>query len=119
VAPQADDRDHPPRRQSPSPADREPPSAAIKAAIDGRNDDQEMLKEIPDTAQSLIGSINSGLSDEIENTIMSQYQALDQLKDPITRSVQLSRYLIQQLELLKTQADQQVAESSHRPFWRF
>lgn len=89
----------------------------IQAAINGRNEDQEKLQEIAGTAQSLIVSINSGLSNDIGNIITNQRQALDKLSEPITRANQLTRDLIQQLETLKTQVDQQAAESSKRPFW--
>jgi hypothetical protein len=89
----------------------------IQAAINGRNEDQAKLQEIAGTAWSLIGSINSGLSTDIGNAISSQRESLIQLSEPMTRAEQLTRDLIQQLEMLKTQVDQVSAESSKRPFW--
>jgi hypothetical protein len=89
----------------------------IQAAINGRNEDQAKLQEIAGTAQALIGSINSGLSTDIGNAITSQRDALTQLSEPMTRAEQLTRDLLQQLEMLKTQVDQVSAESSKRPFW--
>jgi hypothetical protein len=89
----------------------------IQAAINGRNKDQAKLQEIAGTAQALIGSINSGLSTDIGNAITSQRDALTQLSEPMTRAEQLTRDLLQQLEMLKTQVDQVSAESSKRPFW--
>jgi hypothetical protein len=89
----------------------------IQAAINGRNEDQAKLQEIAGTAQALIGSINSGLSTDIGNAITSQREALNQLSEPMTRAEQLTRDLLQQLEMLKTQVDQVSAESSKRPFW--
>lgn len=89
----------------------------MQAAIHGRNEDQAKLQEIAGTAQALIGSINSGLSTDIGNAITSQRDALTQLSEPMTRAEQLTRDLLQQLEMLKTQVDQVSAESSKRPFW--
>jgi hypothetical protein len=89
----------------------------IQAAIHGRNEDQAKLQEIAGTAQALIGSINLGLSTDIGNAITSQRDALTQLSEPMTRAEQLTRDLLQQLEMLKTQVDQVSAESSKRPFW--
>ena len=89
----------------------------IQAAINGRNEDQAKLQEIAGTAQALMTSINSGLSNDIGSAISSQRQALDQLNEPMSRAGQLTRELIEQLEMLKKQVDQQASESSKRPFW--
>lgn len=89
----------------------------IQAAIHGRNEDQAKLQEIAGNAQSLIRSINSGLSNDIGNAITNQRKALDQLSEPMTRADQLTRDLIQQLEMLKTQVDQHSTEWNNHPFW--
>jgi hypothetical protein len=57
------------------------------------------------------------LSNDIGSAISSQRQALDQLNEPMSRAGQLTRELIEQLEMLKKQVDQQASESSKRPFW--
>jgi hypothetical protein len=89
----------------------------IQAAINGRNEDQAKLQEVAETAQSLISSINSGLSTDIGNAITIHRNALDQLGEPIGRADQLTKELIQQLEMLKTQVDQQASQSTKRSFW--
>jgi len=89
----------------------------IQAAINGRNDDQAMLQEIGATAQSLIESINSGLSADIGNAITRQREALGQLNEPMTRAQQITADLIQQLETLRAIVDQQSKVRTKRPFW--
>ena len=89
----------------------------IQAAIQGRNEDQAKLQEIAETAQTLISSINAGLSTDIGNAITSQRNALTQLSEPMTKAEQLAMALIQHLEILKGKVDQASTEQAKRPFW--
>ena len=89
----------------------------IQAAINGRTDDNETVQKIAYETQELLNSINARLSADLGSAISTQYQAIEQLSNPMTKAQQLSADLIQQLESLKAKLDQQASETSKRPFW--
>lgn len=89
----------------------------IQIAISGRSDDYVQTEKLARETQALIGSISSSLSTDLSNAINAQRNALVQLGDPMNRAKQISLDLVQQLEALKGQVDQQLAEVTKQNFW--
>ena len=88
----------------------------IQIAINDRNDDQVKVEELAQKTQGLISSINGSLSNDLNNAIIFQREALGQLGAPMSKAQQLTVDLIEQLEALKARMDQQNAEQNNQLF---
>ena len=86
----------------------------IQIAINDRNDDQVKVEELAQKTQGLISSINGSLSNDLNNAIIFQREALGQLGPPMSKAQQLTVDLIEQLEALKARMDQQYAEQNNQ-----
>jgi len=86
----------------------------IQIAINDRNDDQVKVEELAQKTQGLISSINGSLSNDLNNAIIFQREALGQLGAPMSKAQQLTVDLIEQLEALKARMDQQYAEQNNQ-----
>ena len=86
----------------------------IQIAINDRNDDQVKVEELAEKTQGLISSINGSLSNDLNNAIIFQREALGQLGPPMSKAQQLTVDLIEQLEALKARMDQQYAEQNNQ-----
>ena len=86
----------------------------IQIAINDRNDDQAKVEELAQKTQGLISSINGSLSNDLNNAIIFQREALGQLGAPMSKAQQLTVDLIEQLEALKARMDQQNAEQNNQ-----
>lgn len=86
----------------------------IQIAINDRNDDQVKVEELAQKTQGLISSINGSLSNDLNNAIIFQREALGQLGAPMSKAQQLTVDLNEQLEALKARMDQQYAEQNNQ-----
>lgn len=86
----------------------------IQIAINDRNDDQVKVEELAQKTQGLISSINGSLSNDLNNAIIFQREALGQLGAPMSKAQQLTVDLINQLEALKARMDQQYVEQNNK-----
>lgn len=86
----------------------------IQIAINDRNDDQVKVEELAQKTQGLISSINGSLSNDLNNAIIFQREALGQLGAPMSKAQQLTVDLIEQLEALKARMDQQYVEQNNK-----
>ena len=86
----------------------------IQIAINDRNDDQAKVEELAQKTQGLISTINGSLSNDLNNAIIFQREALGQLDAPMSKAQQLTVDLIEQLEALKARMDQQNAEQNNQ-----
>jgi hypothetical protein len=89
----------------------------IQTTISGRADDQAQLQDLAGTTQSLIKSINTSLTADLNSAISLQREAIGQLSEPMTRAQKITIDLIQQLETLQSQLVEKVPDQPKTGFW--
>jgi len=89
----------------------------IQTTISGRADEQAQLQELAGTTESLIKSINTSLTADLDSAISLQREAIGELSEPMTRAQKLTIDLIQQLETLQAQMVEKVPDQPRPGFW--